>query len=41
VVLAQASIARVLAVIPESARLAPVLSSPHLALAQIKTLLED
>jgi Asp/Glu/hydantoin racemase len=41
VILAQASIARVLAVIPEAERSVPVLSSPHLALVQIKTLLED
>jgi Asp/Glu/hydantoin racemase len=39
VVLAQASMARVLAVIPEDARAAPILSSPHLALAQARRLL--
>ena len=40
VVLAQASTARVLAVIPERERTVPILSSPHLALAQLKALLE-
>jgi Asp/Glu/hydantoin racemase len=39
VVLAQASMARVLAVIPENARPVPILSSPHLALAQVRSLL--
>jgi Asp/Glu/hydantoin racemase len=39
VVLAQASMARVLEVIPEAARAAPILSSPHLALAQVAALL--
>jgi Asp/Glu/hydantoin racemase len=39
VVLAQASMARVLAVIPEEARPMPILSSPHLALAQARSLL--
>ena len=39
VVLAQASMARVLAVIPEAARPVPILSSPHLALAQVRGLL--
>jgi Asp/Glu/hydantoin racemase len=37
VVLAQASMARVLDVIPEAEREVPVLSSPHLALAQVKS----
>ena len=36
VVLAQASMERVLAAIPESARPVPILSSPHLALAQVR-----
>lgn len=36
VVLAQASMARVLDVIPEEERTAPVLSSPHLALERVK-----
>jgi Asp/Glu/hydantoin racemase len=36
IVLAQASMARVLETIPESERLVPILSSPHLALEQIK-----
>jgi Asp/Glu/hydantoin racemase len=36
VVLAQASMARVLDVIPEADRMAPILSSPHLALAQVR-----
>ena len=39
VVLAQASMARVLSVIPEDARAVPILSSPHLALAQARRLL--
>lgn len=39
VVLAQASMARVLAAIPENAREVPILSSPHLALAQARGLL--
>jgi Asp/Glu/hydantoin racemase len=39
IVLAQASMARVLAVIPENAREGPILSSPHLALAQARGLL--
>jgi Asp/Glu/hydantoin racemase len=39
VVLAQASMARALAAMPEDQRLAPILSSPHLALAQVKQLL--
>jgi Asp/Glu/hydantoin racemase len=39
VVLAQASMARVLTVIPEKARSVPILSSPHLALAQVRGLL--
>ena len=39
VVLAQASMARVLAVIPEDALTIPILSSPHLALAQVRGLL--
>ena len=41
VVLAQASMARALAGMPENQRPAPILSSPHLALAQIKKLLAD
>jgi Asp/Glu/hydantoin racemase len=40
VVLAQASMARVLDVIPESERPVPVLSSPHLALERVRELLE-
>jgi Asp/Glu/hydantoin racemase len=39
VALAQASMARVLAVIPEGASPVPVLSSPHLALTQIRALM--
>ena len=39
VVLAQATMARVLSVIPEGARPVPILSSPHLALAQVRDLL--
>ena len=39
VVLAQASMARVLEVIPEAERDVPILSSPHLALGQVKQLL--
>jgi aspartate/glutamate racemase len=39
VVLAQASMARVLEVIPKAEREVPVLSSPHLALGQVKQLL--
>lgn len=39
IVLAQASIARVLAAIPESERPVPILSSPHLALEQVRGLL--
>jgi Asp/Glu/hydantoin racemase len=39
VVLAQASMARVLDVIPEAERGVPILSSPHLALRQVKQLL--
>jgi Asp/Glu/hydantoin racemase len=41
VVLAQASMARALAAMPEDQRPAPILSSPHLALAQVKQLLVD
>jgi Asp/Glu/hydantoin racemase len=41
VVLAQATMGRALAVIPEAQRPAPILSSPHLALTQIKALLAD
>jgi Asp/Glu/hydantoin racemase len=41
VVLAQASMARALTVMPEEQRPAPILSSPHLALAQIAALLAD
>jgi len=40
VVLAQASMARVLNVIPEAERPAPILSSPHLALEQARELLK-
>ena len=40
VVLAQASMARVLDVIPEGERRVPVLSSPHLALGRLKDLLD-
>lgn len=40
VLLAQASMARVLDVIPDDERRVPILSSPHLALAQISALLE-
>ena len=39
VVLAQASTARVLDVIPESARPVPILSSPHLALQKVREVL--
>ncbi len=39
VVLAQASMARVLDVIPEAGRKVPILSSPHLALEQVRRLL--
>ena len=39
VVLAQASMARVLEAIPEAEREVPILSSPHLALGQVKQLL--
>ncbi len=39
VILAQASMARVLDVIPEAERNVPILSSPHLALTQAKQLL--
>jgi aspartate/glutamate racemase len=41
VVLAQATMARALAAMPEHQRPAPILSSPHLALAQVKKLLAD
>jgi aspartate/glutamate racemase len=41
VVLAQASMARALTAMPESQRPAPILSSPYLALAQVKALLAD
>jgi hypothetical protein len=41
VVLAQASMARTLAAMPENQRPAPILSSPHLALAQVKTTLAN
>lgn len=41
VVLAQASMARVLDVIPEAERASPVLSSPHLALERLRRLLAD
>lgn len=41
VVLAQASMARVLEAIPEAERKVPVLSSPRLALAQTKTVLKQ
>ncbi len=40
VILAQASMARVLDIIPEAERCVPILSSPHLALAQVRGLLE-
>jgi Asp/Glu/hydantoin racemase len=40
VILAQASTARVLDVLPEVERRVPVLSSPHLALAQTRAILE-
>jgi aspartate/glutamate racemase len=40
VVLAQASMARVLAAIPEAEQKVPILSSPHLALAQVRQLWE-
>jgi Asp/Glu/hydantoin racemase len=40
IVLAQASMARVLAVLPASARSIPVLSSPHLALERLQHELE-
>jgi len=40
VVLAQASMARVLNVIPESERPVPILSSPHLALERVRDLLK-
>ena len=39
-VLAQATMARVLAVIPEGALPVPILSSPHLALAQVRETLD-
>jgi len=39
VILAQASMARVLDVIPEAGRRVPILSSPHLALARVRQLL--
>jgi hypothetical protein len=39
VVLAQASMARALEVIPEGERRVPILSSPHLALARVRQLL--
>jgi Asp/Glu/hydantoin racemase len=41
VVLAQASMARALGAMPENLRPAPILSSPHLALAQVKKLFSD
>jgi Asp/Glu/hydantoin racemase len=41
VVLAQASMARALAAMPKNQRPAPILSCPHLALAQVKKLLAD
>ena len=41
VVLAQASMARALVAMPGDQRPAPILSSPHLALAQVKNLLAD
>jgi Asp/Glu/hydantoin racemase len=40
VLLAQASMARVMAIIPAAERPVPILSSPHLALAQVKALLD-
>jgi len=39
VVLAQASMARVLDVLPQAERRVPILSSPHLVLSQVKRLL--
>lgn len=39
IALAQASMARVLAVMREDARPVPILSSPHLALAQVRDIL--
>jgi aspartate/glutamate racemase len=41
IVLAQASMARVLAKIPEHERSTPIFSSPHLALEQVRRLLVD
>lgn len=41
VILAQASMARVLAEIPESERRVPIFSSPHLALKQVRKFLVD
>jgi len=41
VVLAQASMARVLEIIPEEEREVPILSSPHLALAHVHCALAD
>jgi Asp/Glu/hydantoin racemase len=41
VVLAQASMARVLEVIPEDERKVPLLSSPHLALEQVRRVLSE
>ena len=41
VVLAQASMARVLDVIPEAERQVPILSSPHLALERVKRILSE
>jgi Asp/Glu/hydantoin racemase len=41
VVLAQASMARVIAEIPEDERRTPIFSSPHLALKQVRELLVD
>jgi hypothetical protein len=41
IVLAQASMARVLEALPESARTKPILSSPHLALERLQTIYLD
>jgi Asp/Glu/hydantoin racemase len=41
VILAQASMARVLEVIPEDRRKVPILSSPHLALERVRHMLAD
>jgi Asp/Glu/hydantoin racemase len=41
IILAQASMARVLELIPESERQVPILASPYLALAQVQTALQQ